>query len=413
MNSSEKLSAKLPTKLPASILAKVIADYSTPTYVYALDVLKQKLAMLRRHFPKADLHYALKANPSGALLKEMAALNLGAEVITTGELQRALHAGIPRLILGGPAQSPQLIEAALANGVRQISLDSLSQLASWQDVLWPEDITFFIRVNPALDPQTHPHLATGAVTSKFGMMSSEAVQAAEQISERDVKHLAGFHVHAGSQIHALDVYDDIFKCLRPLYERFDVPALNLGGGFVVSSEVEFDFESLREKVDPFVKEFGLELTLEPGRFLTAQAGVLLTQVLHVKDHRLVGGNLHVICDAGMADLIRPALYGAEHPMYVLGKDVLGKEKEDYSHLSTLDVDGPLCENADRLAQQRQLPEVSQGDILVIEEAGAYGLTMASNYASSFRPAEVLVKDDEATLIRKRESFEDLVSLEIL
>jgi len=398
MHSTEKLSE--------SILKNIITDFSTPTYVYALDILKKNLATLRSHFPKADLHYALKANPSGALLKEMAALNLGAEVITLGELQRAVHAGIPRLILGGPAQSPQLIEAALANGVRHISLDSLSQLMSWQDVLWPEDVRFFIRVNPALDPQTHPHLATGAVTSKFGMTSSEAVEAAEQILQRGADHLEGFHIHAGSQIHALDVYDDIFKCLRPLYERFKVRALNLGGGFIVSDEVAFDFEGLREKVEPFVDEFGLDLTLEPGRYLTANAGVLVTQVLHVKDHRSVGGNLHVICDAGMADLIRPALYGADHPIYVLGK-----ENVQQNVLS--DIDGPLCENADRLAQHRELPEVEQGDILVVEQAGAYALTMASNYASSFRPAEVLVKDDEAKLIRKRESFEDLVSLEIL
>ena len=407
MSTSEKNLADF----PETILTQIITDFDTPTYVYALDALKEQLATLRRHFPKADLHYALKANPSGALLKEMAALNLGAEVITIGELQRAIHAGIPRLILGGPAQSPQLIQAALANGVRNVSLDSVSQFASWQEVLWPEDMQFFIRVNPALDPQTHPHLATGAITSKFGMTSSEAETVAEKILQRDAKHLSGFHVHAGSQIHALDVYDDIFKCLRPLYERFEVKALNLGGGFIVSDDPkqQFDFDGLRQKVEPFVEEFGLALTLEPGRFLTANAGVLLTKVLHVKDHREAGqdvsGKLHIICDAGMADLVRPALYSAEHPIHVLGKET--------TNTVLSDVDGPLCENADRLAQEKELPEVVQGDILIVEQAGAYGLTMSSNYASSFRPAEVLIKDSEAKLIRKRETFEDLVSLEIL
>ena len=414
MNTSETF----PQISSQSLLQTIVNDFATPTYVYALDVLENNLAELRRHFPKADLHYALKANPSGALIKEMAALNLGAEVITLGELQRAVHAGIPRLILGGPAQSPQLIQAALANGVRQVSLDSLSQLASWQDVAWPEDLSFFVRVNPALDPQTHAHLATGAVTSKFGMTSSEAAEAAEQILKQGAKHLAGFHVHAGSQIHALDVYDDIFKCLKPLYERFTAQgakALNLGGGFIVSGDgsKQFDFDSLRQKVEPFIDEFGLELTLEPGRFLTANAGVLLTQVLHVKDHRSVGGNLHIICDAGMADLIRPALYGAEHPMYVLGNaDTEENTKQNTEETIVVDIDGPLCENADRLAEQKQFSKVSQSDVLVVEQAGAYGLTMASNYASSFRPAEVLIKNGEASLIRKRETFEDLIALEL-
>ncbi len=410
MSTSEKFPQISPQFFSQPLLETIANDFATPTYVYALDALKNNLAGLRRHFPKADLHYALKANPSGALIKEMAALNLGAEVITLGELQRAVHAGIPRLILGGPAQSPQLIQAALANGVRQVSLDSLSQLASWQDVAWPEDLSFFIRVNPALDPQTHAHLATGAVTSKFGMTSSEAAEAAEQILKQGATHLAGFHIHAGSQIHALDVYDDIFKCLRPLYERFapqGAKALNLGGGFIVSGDgsKHFDFDGLRQKVEPFVEAFGLALTLEPGRYLTANAGVLLTQVLHIKDHRSVDGRLHVICDAGMADLIRPALYSAEHPLYVLGR-------QDAEQTILGDVDGPLCENADRLMQQKQLPEIVQGDILVVEQAGAYGLTMASNYASSFRPAEVLIKDGDVRLIRKRETFEDLVALEL-
>jgi diaminopimelate decarboxylase len=372
----------------------IAEKHGTPTYVYDLETVSQKVNHLRQVLPNANILYAVKANPSGAILRHLASHGIGAEVITLGELERAARAGIARdkIILSGPRQDRELIERALELNVAHVSLDSVSQWQGWKTVD-AKGVHFYPRVNPALDPKTHEHLATGAATSKFGMTVAEARQIAEEISGRN--QLAGFHVHAGSQITEASVYDDIFAALTPLYETFKPKHLDIGGGFGVPG---FPFQLFAEKVTAFAKKFNLEVNIEPGRYLVAEAGVLLTKVLHVKH----GALEHVIADAGMSDLLRPALYGASHPIRAL---------KSTTHTRTVDVDGPLCENADRLGRNLTLPEVVAGDLLVVEQAGAYGHTMSSNYASSLRPSEVTVLGDTITLVRKRETVEDLFRLE--
>ena len=377
-----------------NLLFDVAERYGTPTYLYDLDAISRQVQSLRAALPDARLLYAVKANPNGAVLRHLALLKLGTEVITLGELERSLRAGVSpdRVLLGGPGQNEALVSRALEHGVKLVSLDSVSQWQAWRE-LDTDGVVFLPRVNPALDPQTHDHLATGAATSKFGMTPAEAADVAEELAARN--QLGGFHVHAGSQIGSVEVYDAIFAVLRPLFERFEARALDIGGGFAVPG---FALEAFAEKVTAFAKEFGLELTVEPGRYLVAPAGVLLSRVLHVKH----GALRHVIADAGMAELLRPALYGAAHPIRVVGKP---------ERTMTADVDGPLCENADRLGQSVSLPQVEPGDLLAVGEAGAYGFTMASNYASSLRPAEVVVQDGEPRLVRRRETVDDLLRLE--
>lgn len=386
--------------LKDSTLQEVAQKHGTPTYIYDLETVSQKVNHLRQVLPNANILYAVKANPSGAILRHLASHGVGAEVITLGELERAARAGIARekIILSGPRQDRELIERALELNVTHVSLDSVSQWQGWADTInsktvGAKNVHFYPRVNPALDPKTHEHLATGAATSKFGMTVAEARQVAEEISQR--QQLAGFHVHAGSQITEASVYDDIFAALTPLYETFKPKYLDIGGGFGVPG---FPFALFAEKVTAFAKKFSLETTIEPGRYLVAEAGVLLTKVLHVKH----GALEHVIADAGMSDLLRPALYGASHPIRAL---------KTTGHTRTVDVDGPLCENADRLGRNLTLPEVVAGDLLVVEQAGAYGHTMSSNYASSLRPSEVTVLGDTITLVRRRETVEDLFRLE--
>ncbi len=371
-------------------LRAVAEAFGTPVYVYDLDGVSTQVERLRRAFPEAEPFYAVKANPCGAVLRRLAALGLGAEVITEGELARALRAGFTpeHILLGGPRQDAGLVAAAQAARVGWVSIDSLSQAECW--AAHPGSSRFLVRLNPALDPRTHEHLATGAATSKFGMPFAETAQVAEMLGDR----LAGFHVHIGSQIAEIKPYDEVFRQLERLLERFpQARTLDLGGGFAVP---DFPLEAFAERVRAFVG--ARRLLLEPGRFLVAESGTLLTRVLHVKP----GSVKHVICDAGMADLLRPALYGARHPIRALGKE---------GPTEVVDIDGPLCENADRLGQGVALPEVSPGDLLAVAETGAYGLSMSSRYASSLRPAEVVLENGAARLVTERESVEDLWRLE--
>lgn len=381
-----------------ALLRDLAERYGTPTYVYDLDAIGAQVARLREAFPNADLLYAVKANPCGAVLRRLAAAGLGAEVITEGELARVRRAGFPedRILLGGPRQDAPLTNAA--QGVGWVSLDSPPQWRGWREHATTGSAPrFLLRLNPGLDPRTHEHLATGAATSKFGMPLELASELGADLGE----HLAGFHVHIGSQIAELGAFDEVFAQLEVLLRRFPhADTLDLGGGFAVPG---FALPEFAERVHALLGRLpGVQrLMLEPGRFLVAESGVLLTRVLHIKE----GPVRHLIADAGMADLLRPALYGARHPVRVLSA-------EGGAAAGVADLDGPLCENADRLARGVPFAEVAPGTLLAIEEAGAYGFGMASNYASSLRPAEVVVEGGEARLARRRETPEDLVRLEL-
>ncbi|MEX2541924.1 MAG: diaminopimelate decarboxylase [Trueperaceae bacterium] len=377
-------------------MSEIAERFGTPTYVYDLAAIRRQVRRLQGEFADAALLYAVKANPNGEVLRELARLGVGAESITLGELERVLLAGIPalRALVGGPGQDARLIDRAAELGVAQVSLDSRSQWELWRDRRH-ETNRFLVRINPQLDPGTHRHLATGAAASKFGMPESEALDLAAELARDGV--LAGFHFHVGSQISSLSVYERLAEIVgRVFTARPEADTLDLGGGFAVP---DFPLAEFAVIARDLAARSGARLLLEPGRFLVAEAEVLLTKVSHLKP----GLVRHVIADAGMADLLRPALYGAQHPVRRLG-DPHGGESAD--------LDGPLCENADRLAQGVPLPgDLKRGDVLVVEQAGAYGMAMASNYASSLRPAEVAVDGDEVRLTRRRETTEDLLRLE--
>jgi diaminopimelate decarboxylase len=377
------------------VLAELARRHGTPLYVIDLDVVAERVRRLRATLPEARLRYAVKANPAGALLTRLAREAVGVEAITVGELARALRAGIPPadVLVGGPGQGPGLVARAARAGVGHVSLDSEGQWEAWRRTA-PAETGFLVRVNPGFDPRTHEHLATGAAASKFGL----PVRAAEALAARlDADgRLAGFHVHAGSMIADPSVHRDALGRIAPLFERFaNARTIDLGGGFAVP---DFDLDAFAREVRPWIAELGLEPILEPGRWLVAEAGVLLTRVLWRKDDPPG----HWICDAGMAQLLRPALYGAEHPIRAVGPS--------QAPLRSGDVEGPLCENADRLGRDRRLA-AGPGDLLAVERAGAYGMAMASNYASDLRPAVVALEGGRPRLVRRRETPEDLWRLE--
>jgi diaminopimelate decarboxylase len=392
-------------------LAAIAARFGTPTYVYDLDRVEAQVARLRAAFPGADIHYAVKANANGALLRHLAGLGLGVEALTAGELERALRAGFApqRILLGGPGHTPALVARASQAGVGHVSLDGDGAWHLWR----ASDITgtrFLVRVNPGFDPRTHEHLATAAPHAKFGVPPEQAAALAAEVASTG--RLAGFHVHAGSMIADPDVARLVVEALAPLYDRFPgLDTVDFGGGFAVP---DAPLEAFAERFLAFAQELGVRLVLEPGRFVVADAGTLVTRVLHVKQ----GPLRHVIADAGMADLLRPALYGARHPVRVVTAgarpEVQSGAGAGQGHRSSTvptDVDGPLCENADRLARDADLPDVEPGDLLAVGRAGAYGFGMASNYASSLRPAEVVTRRGDARLARRRETPEDLWRLE--
>lgn len=381
-----------------ALLSLIAGRFGTPTYVYDLDVVAEQVARLKAAFPFADLRYAVKANGNGALLRHLVSLGVGAEALTEGELERALRAGFEpaRIVLGGPGHTAALARRAAEAGVGLVSLDSVGAWRVWSEVGAPR-VRFLVRVNPGFDPHTHEHLATAAATSKFG----EPVEAARFLA-REVAatgRLAGFHIHAGSMLDDETVAEMVVSSLEPLYAEFpEADLVDFGGGLAVPRPPLAGFAAAYER---FVHRTGKRVLLEPGRFVVADAGTLLTRVLHVKESE----RRHVIADGGMADLLRPALYGARHPIRVV------EGQGGAAPRLPTDVDGPLCENADRLGQDVELPALRAGDLLAVGTAGAYGFAMASNYAGSLRPAEVVVRGGEARLVRRRERPEDLWRLE--
>lgn len=382
------------------LLLTVAERFGTPVYVYDLDLITARHVTLRSAFPSATIHYAVKANGLGAILRHLQALGAGAEALTLGELERVLRAGFDpsKVVLGGPGHTAALAQRTISAGVRTVSIDSRSAWDVWRELPIGPDTKFLMRVNPAFDPRTHEHLATAAAHSKFGVPLAEVLPLADEMARAG--KLTGFHIHAGSMIADPAIADLVVEALAPLYRRYpELRVVDVGGGIAVPSA---PVEEFARRLTAFAHEFSLDLMIEPGRYLVAESGVLLTRVLHRK-----GGELeHLIADAGMADLMRPALYGARHPIRVVGAAAAsGVDSVSF------DVDGPLCENADRLGRNVELPDAGNGTLLAVEQAGAYGFAMSSNYASSLRPAEVVVSGGVATLARRRETPEDLWRLE--
>lgn len=395
------------------LLSKIAVEHGTPTYVYDLRAVTAKHAALTSAFPGADIRYAVKANALGAILRHAVTLGMGAEALTEGELERVLRAGFApeRIVLGGPGHTPRLVERANHVGVGLVSLDSRGAWDVWRDSRGPA--RFVVRVNPGFDPHTHEHLATAAAHSKFGIPTDQAIAVAHEVAATG--RLAGFHIHAGSMLSDATVADLVVAALEPLYQVFPgLQVVDCGGGFAVPDAPLAGFAS---PLLAFARRHGVKLLIEPGRYLVADAGVLLTTVLHAK----TGGPVdHLIADAGMADLLRPALYGARHPVRALAAStgqsppsgsVLPGGRQDVGTRVPVDLDGPLCENADRLGRDVGLPLLAPGTVVVVEQAGAYGYAMASNYASNLRPAQVVVDGEDVRLASRRESPADLWRLE--
>ncbi len=393
-------------------LEQLAERYGTPLYVYSTATLTRHWRVLNRslHGLRHLVCYAVKANSSLAILSLFARLGSGFDIVSGGELYRVLKAGgDPRkVVYSGVGKRDDEIAFALESGVRAIGVESAPELARVSIVARRLGLRapIALRVNPDVDPKTHPYVSTGLRENKFGISVDEARRLYPIAARDEALEVKGIACHIGSQITTVRPFLDAIRRVLALAKDVErqgirVRQLDIGGGLGITyaDEEPPRAEEYGAAVRKALGRFEGDVVLEPGRVLVGNAGVLATRVLYVKKS---GRKTFVVVDAGMNDLVRPALYGSHHEIELAGPARPGDRE------IVCDVVGPICESSDFLARKRRMPEPRAGDLLVVRSAGAYGFAMSSNYNSRPRAAEVLVDGERALVARRRETYADLV-----
>ena len=386
--------------------------YNTPLYVYDFGHITERYEELKKAFSgrKSLISYAVKANANLSVVGHLAQLGAGADCVSIGEVKRALMAGVPKykIIFSGVGKRDDEIEEALKADILLLNLESEAEMARVEAIAEKLGVQarISIRVNPNIDPKTHPYISTGLHENKFGVDIETAKRM--YIHANNAAHLdpVGIHFHIGSQLTELDpireasmIVADLVRSLLAI--KIELKFFDVGGGLGIVYDNETTIAPYDYAQAILGTLHGLDVTVvcEPGRYIVGNAGWFLTRVLYEKVNE---GKRFVIVDGAMNDLLRPSLYNAYHKVEVVGKR--GDE-------TPADVVGPVCESGDFFAKDRPLPPTEHGDLLVVHSAGAYGFTMASNYNTRPRPAEVALVDGKDRCIRQRETFEDLIRLE--
>jgi diaminopimelate decarboxylase len=383
-------------------LEDVAASVGTPFYAYDADLFRERIARFRSAFgaPEPEICYALKANDALALVAVAAAEGLGADIVSGGELAKALRAGIPaeRIVFSGVGKTQAEISAALQAGVRALNVESLGELAAIAEEAGALGVVapVSMRLNPDVEANTHAYVATGSAASKFGLGSDDARVAYERAAEHPALDPVGISFHVGSQL--LDTSPVLAAAERAaeLWREVGTAGIHLrdfdaGGGLGIAYDGgdDADVDAYAAALSGLAGALGARLVLEPGRWLVGPVGKLVTRVLYVKD---APGRRIAVCDGGMNDLIRPALYGARHSIALLGP----AERER----GTVDLVGPVCESGDFFVLGEELPLPEPGDLLAIGQAGAYCRVMSSAYNARPLCAEVLREGDAYRVIRE-------------
>ena len=406
-------------------VSELAAEYGTPLFVYSQATLLHHLRQLQQAFAPAEpiICYSVKTNGNLTICRLMAQHGAGFDVTSGGELYRALTADPQApIVFAGVGKTADEMRYALENRVMLFNVESEAELHTLADVAHSlgKVAPVALRVNPALPPKTHIKTDTSVKGTKFGLDIETVLEVAQGVVGRPGVAVVGLHMHLGSPILKTDPYREGAQKAVTLIERLrqqshPIRYLNMGGGFGIHyrKQEALPASAFAEVILPAVRATGCKLILEPGRFIVGNAGILVSQVLFTKHS---GGKNFVIQDAGMNDLVRPTLYDSFHRIWpVAPAPGLPCPPEDFEAAipGTLPVDvvGPVCETGDFLAKDRYLPAVRPGDLLATFSAGAYGMSMSSNYNSRVRAAEVLVAGDTHRLIRRRETFEDLVRCE--
>lgn len=396
-------------EIPAEELA---GRFGTPLYVYDLAWIRRRVELFRSAFSEVDhlIAYSVKANGNLTLLRRLNDMGCGADITSGGELYRARRAGISadRIVFAGVGKTEREIGYALDEGILAFNVESRAELERIERVAAARGVRarFGVRVNPDVLADTpHEYTRTGHAETKFGVPWGDAPDLYRWAGEREHLESIGIDVHIGSQIVEPEPYvcaiDRVLELVVELrHEGISLDYLDIGGGYGISYDDRpgMDVAALARHLVPRMDEVGLRLILEPGRSLVGEAGVLLTRVQYVKR---TGTKTFVIVDGGMSELIRPSHYGGYHAIELV-PDPKGRD------VRPVDVVGPICENGDFLARDREMALPEENDVLAVRTAGAYGFAMASNYNGRLRPAEVLVDGRSAKLVRRRETLEDLL-----
>jgi diaminopimelate decarboxylase len=395
-------------------LTALAARFGTPLYIYSAATIRERFRAFRRAFGRArhTVCYSVKANSNLAVLALLHRLGASFDVVSGGELARVLkvdrRAG-EDVVFSGVGKTAEEITAALRAGILMFNVESESELAVLARCAARarKKARVALRVNPHIETETHPYISTGLREHKFGVAIEQAREIYARIAQERYLEAAGVSVHIGSQITDMEPFRQAMLRLAALARQLAADGhrigyLDAGGGLGISYQGEDDFprraQAYAQAVLAPLRGLKVHLLLEPGRALVGPAGALLTRVLYIKtnDHKRF-----VVVDAAMNDLVRPALYAAYH-------EIVPVVSRDGTSRAEVDIVGPVCESGDFLARDRQMPMLSEGDLLAVLDAGAYGMSLASNYNTRGRPAEVMVEGANARLIRRRETAEDLI-----
>ncbi len=400
-------------------LPEIAAAVGTPFYVYSTATLERHFKLFDEGLAGMDhlVCYAMKANSNQAVLKTLAALGAGMDVVSGGEYLRARAAGVPgeRIVFSGVGKTRDEMRLALTGGIRQFNIESepemiwLSQIATEMG----KTVPITIRVNPDVDAKTHEKISTGRYDNKFGIPISRAREVYAQAAALPGLEVIGIDVHIGSQLVDLSPYKEAFRLVADLTEQLradghNIRRLDLGGGLGIPYERSNASPPLPIEYCDVIREtvghLGCEIELEPGRLIAGNAGLMVSDVIYVKNGE---GRDFLILDSAMNDLIRPSMYGSYHDIVPVIEAAAGAELHPY------DIVGPVCESGDTFAKQRMMPALISGDLVAFRSAGAYGAVMSSEYNTRPLIPEVLVHGDQFAVIRARPTFDEIINRDII
>ena len=394
-------------------LQQLAAHIPTPFHAYSASAIRQRIDELQAALAGLDatICFAVKANPNLAILQLMANAGVGADIVSVGELRRALNAGMPaeRIVFSGVGKSADEIAGALNVGIMRFNVESLDELHTLQRVARAQEVIAraAVRINPDVDAQTHAKISTGKSENKFGVGIDEARRWFAERSQLSHVQLDGLHVHIGSQILSVEPFRLALQRVAAFWRELEqaghpINSIDVGGGLGVRYRAGVDQPVAAADYVGVIREaladYRGKLLLEPGRYLVAEAGVLLTRVIRVKPGI---ERTFLVLDAAMNDLQRPSLYDAWHDIVPVA--------DEPRPMTTYDIVGPVCETGDTFARARELPECAAGDLLLIKATGAYGTSMASTYNSRPLAAEVLLQRGRYAVVRRRQHFEEMIA----